>query len=351
MQLLFEAVAPVSEDPYMNVDRPEDSLLAASCWASGAAELQKIYNPKGGISQEVSKAVKKATSASNFCPADYVTFTAIDTANLRDEGSGTVRRITPQSNPRDDLGNAISAALVTSNSTVRGVRGVPQPCQGAGCDTSQPLSYFFVTLGLASLGAVNVNAFLQFANLDFAMVFSYQGGVSIFENGQNLGQVGTYTPGVSTFEVAISAAGRVEYRVNGTLVYTSLKNPVYPLEYAVTELWTTNDTVKNSQWVVNPAPCEVPQPCEDDEQSSGEAAPPCRDEDPGDTSRLYLESSLSTNHQLAAAAALIAIAAAGLFIVARRTSQFSWRAESQIATAAGGCPSPEAASLLDELPS
>lgn len=67
----------------------------------------------------------------------------------------------------------------------------------------------------------------NFTGIDFSMYFSTIGQVHIIENGTNLGVFNTYVTN-DVFRVEV-ISGTVYYKKNGTIFYTSLNAPSYPL--------------------------------------------------------------------------------------------------------------------------
>ena len=76
-------------------------------------------------------------------------------------------------------------------------------------------------------GLSNGDSFGGYADIDFAIYTYAEGPIQVWEGGAFRGDVGVYVAG-DVLRVAVED-GVVKYRKNGTLLYTSLVSPTYPL--------------------------------------------------------------------------------------------------------------------------
>jgi hypothetical protein len=77
------------------------------------------------------------------------------------------------------------------------------------------------------IGLSNGNANANYTEIDFAIHLRGDGAVTILENGALRGIFGTYAAG-DTLQVAV-VSGSVQYKKNGSLLYTSSQSFSYPL--------------------------------------------------------------------------------------------------------------------------
>lgn len=89
-------------------------------------------------------------------------------------------------------------------------------------------------------GLSNGDSNLSYTDIDFAIYLTASGIVRVFENGNAMGNFGTYTAG-DVFR-AQTTGGVVTYLKNGNVFYTSSGTPTFPL-LADTGLFTTGATI------------------------------------------------------------------------------------------------------------
>jgi hypothetical protein len=77
------------------------------------------------------------------------------------------------------------------------------------------------------VGLSTVDSDQNYASIGFAIYPAANGALNIYESGVHRGAFGTYASG-DVLRVAVEG-GVVKYRKNGTLLYTSLVTPGYPL--------------------------------------------------------------------------------------------------------------------------
>lgn len=92
------------------------------------------------------------------------------------------------------------------------------------------------------VGLSNGNSNNDYTDIDYAVYFLSDGTVKIYEKGVFIGNYGTYVAG-DVFRVAI-VGGAVKYSKNGTVFYTSVQAPVYPL-LVDTSLFNNLSTITN----------------------------------------------------------------------------------------------------------
>lgn len=98
------------------------------------------------------------------------------------------------------------------------------------------------TLDYGMYGLSHDNPDLNYTGIDYAIYTQRaEGKVYVYENGTNLGQVGTWTSG-DRFRVEIEG-GVVKYKKNGTVLYTSSVAPTYPL--------LVDTSLYNGNWLSN----------------------------------------------------------------------------------------------------
>ncbi len=108
-------------------------------------------------------------------------------------------------------------------------------CQDAGAVSTQQIAsgdgYVELTLPATgtqrAIGLSRGNSNTRLDDIDYAWRFWPDGGASVLENGLYRNVATTYQPG-DVFRIAV-ASRAVRYYKNGTLVYTSLLAPLYPL--------------------------------------------------------------------------------------------------------------------------
>jgi hypothetical protein len=81
------------------------------------------------------------------------------------------------------------------------------------------------TYRMCGLGNGNANA--NFTDIEFALYILNNGTFRVYESGTDRGLFGSYIGG-DKFQVAVEG-GVVKYKKNGTVFYTSLLTPSYPL--------------------------------------------------------------------------------------------------------------------------
>ena len=105
------------------------------------------------------------------------------------------------------------------------------------------------------LGLSNVDTNQNWNTIPFAIHLNADGRVQIYEMGALRGTAGTHVTG-DVLRVAVEG-GRVRYRRNGTLLFTSPVIPTYPL-FVDTALFTMGatltDVVVSGDWAVPPPP-------------------------------------------------------------------------------------------------
>lgn len=92
------------------------------------------------------------------------------------------------------------------------------------------------------VGLSNGDSNASYAEIDFALYLRANRDIRVFENGADRGVVGTYNAG-DLFRVEVTGT-TVTYYKNGSLLYTSMDTPTFPL-LADTSLHTTGATVDN----------------------------------------------------------------------------------------------------------